>query len=67
MQQGEELMERCGFTPLQVEKTQRDSARGGKITVDFTDLVNAKNVLRPVYVQPHFKRKGVVLYNPFVT
>ena len=45
VQQGEELMEQCGFTPLQVEKTQRDSARGGKITVDFTDLVNAKNVL----------------------
>ena len=59
------------MTPLKVERDQRrvpeDQQRTR--TVDFTDLVEVHDILRPVFIQPNPLRQGRTkgfLYNPFV-
>ena len=64
-----EKLQRLMTPLLKVERDVRPKAGGGSKTVDFTDLIPAYDILRPVYIQPNPLRQGRTkgfLYNRFV-
>ena len=57
------------FVPLQVQKDRRINPRGTTThtrTVDFTDLVPLRDILRPVFIQPNPLQRKRYLYNGYV-
>jgi len=63
---GEEELKNSKMTRLMVEKDERTNTDNKVVSVDFTDLVETKRILRPVYVLPHPKEAHLRYYTPFV-
>lgn len=65
------VKDKLHMTPLVVEGDERQNAYGRKVKVDFTDLIDANEIIRLVYVQPNpvkgkYASKKSFLLNPFV-
>ena len=55
-----------GMPQLKVERQSRTVRGAGNQTLDFTQLVDVAEVLRPVYIQPHPLKANVSILNPYV-